>query len=145
MSPPCILVTGFPTSFLALRVVRKLLRDTPDSRLRLVVQSKSLERARELLADMEGATPGRVHVLEGDAASIDMGLSGAEWVALSGEVNIIHHCMAVTYLGAEREFATAANVGGIREAVELAEAAPNFERLVHWSSALGAASGSRST
>ena len=100
MTAPCILVTGFPTSFLALRVVRKLLRDTPDSQLRLVVQSKSLERARELLAGMEGATPGRVQVLEGDAASIDMGLSGAEWVALSREVNIIHHCMAVTYLGA---------------------------------------------
>ncbi len=136
MSTPCILVTGFPTSFLALRVVRKLLRDSTDTQLRLVVQSKSLERAKLMLADMEGATPGRVRVYEGDAAGIDMGLSGAEWTELSREVTVIHHCMAVTYLGAEREFATAANVGGIREAVELAEAAPQFERLVHWSSAL---------
>lgn len=136
MSAACHLVTGFPTSFLALRVVRKLLRDTPDTPLRLVVQNKSLDRANALLATMEGATPGRVRVYAGDAASIDMGLSGVEWMELSREVTVIHHCMAVTYLGAEREFAAAANVGGIREAVELAEAAPNFERLVHWSSAL---------
>jgi nucleoside-diphosphate-sugar epimerase len=136
MSAPCILVTGFPTSFLALRVVRRLLRDSLESPLRLVVQCKSLERAKALLASMEGASPERVRVYEGDAASIDMGLSGPEWLELSREVNVVHHCMAVTYLGAEREFATAANVGGIREAVELAEAAPNFERLVHWSSAL---------
>ena len=49
MSAPCVLVTGFPTSFLALRVVRKLLRDRTDIPLRLVVQSKSLERAKLML------------------------------------------------------------------------------------------------
>ena len=136
MNAPCTLVTGFPSSFLALRVVRKLLRDTPDAPLRLVVQSKFVERAKELLASMEGAHSERVRIYEGDAANIDMGLSGPEWLELSSEVNIIHHCMAVTYLGAERELAMAANMGGIREAVELAEAAPHFERLVHWSSAL---------
>ncbi len=138
MSAPAkaVLVTGFPTSFLALRVVRKLLTEAPETHLHLVVQPKSIERAGDILASLGSGARERITLYEGDAASIDMGLSGAEWKVLSQEVQVIHHCMAVTYLGAERDIATAANVDGMREAVELAEASPRFERLVHWSSAL---------
>lgn len=135
-----ILVTGFPTSFLAVRVVRRLLAE-PSNQLRLVVQPQSIEQAEAELTRLDGpdgiaGARERVQLLEGDAASIDMGLSGVEWTTLRDEVNIIHHCMAVTYLGADRTMAERANAGGAREVVELGEAAPGFERLVHWSSAL---------
>ena len=130
------LVTGYPTSFLADRVVRKLIGEEPDARLHLVVQSHSLDTARERIAALPERHRKRITVYEGDAASIDMGLSGAEWTRIANDVEVIHHCMAVTYVGAEREMTRRANIDGIREAIELAEEAPKFQRLVHWSSAL---------
>jgi nucleoside-diphosphate-sugar epimerase len=74
--------------------------------------------------------------LEGDVASLDLGLSGAEVRMLSREITWIHHCAAVTYLGATREVAERANVGGAREVLEIAEVAERLERLVHWSTSL---------
>lgn len=127
------LVTGFPTSFLATRVVRRLLEE-PSMELRLVVQESALGRARELLGEMQAGQ--RARLLVGDAASLDLGLSGAEVMALAGEVNLIHHCVAATYLGVEPETAERINVGTARETLELAELAENLERLVFWSTAM---------
>ncbi len=131
-----ILVTGFPTTFLATRVVQKLLRDDPTAQLRCVVQEKSMDRARELLDAHRKSERKRVTLLEGDIASMDLGLSGAEFLRLAGEVEVIHHCAAVTYLGVDRETAEEVNVGGAREILELSESADRLERLVHWSTAL---------
>ena len=127
------LVTGFPTSFLATRVSLKLLED-PAMELRLVVQEASLPRAREMLRTLE--VEDRVKVLVGDAASLDLGLSGDEVKELADEVDIIHHCVAATYLGVDRETAERTNVGTAREILEIAELAKNLQRLVFWSSAL---------
>lgn len=127
------LVTGFPSSFLATRVVRGLLAD-PAIELRLVVQEGSLPRARELLGELQAGE--RARILVGDAASLDMGLSGAEVTKLAEEVTIIHHCVAATYLGVDRKTAERLNVGTTREALEVAELAQNLERLVYWSTAL---------
>jgi thioester reductase-like protein len=132
-----VLVTGFPTAFLAVRVVRKLLLDERDVEIRCVVPPKFMQQAEEELARIDAPRLSeRVRVLEGDVVSMDLGLSGAEFNALADEVEVIHHCAAVTYLGAERAFAEAVNVAGTREVVELADSAKHFERLVHWSSAL---------
>ncbi len=130
------LVTGFPTSFLAARVVEKLLTEEPGLSLRLVVQDRFLERAQERLAALGPLAEGRVRVLEGDAAAMDLGLSGAEFVELAGEVDLIHHCAAITYFGVTAEVAHQLNVQGTREVLELASEADHLERLVHWSSAL---------
>lgn len=127
------LVTGFPTSFLATRVVRRLL-DDPETELRLVVQESALGRARELLGEMQAGE--RARILVGDAASLDLGLSGAEVMALAREVDLIHHCVAATYLGVDPKTAERINIGTAREALELAELAENLERLVFWSTAM---------
>jgi thioester reductase-like protein len=127
------LVTGFPTSFLATRVVRRLL-DDPEMELRLVVQETALGRARELLGEMQAGD--RARVLIGDAASLDLGLSGAEVMALAREVDLIHHCVAATYLGVDPKTAERINIGTARETLELAELAEHLERLVFWSTAL---------
>lgn len=131
-----IVVTGFPTSFLATRVVRDRLRRT-DEDVWCVVQSQHL-RAAERLRDEWLSTKqrGRLRLLEGDTASLDLGLSGSEFMMLAREVRTIHHCAAVTWLGVRRAEAERCNVAGAREVLELAEAAPDLERLVHWSSAL---------
>lgn len=134
------LVTGFPTSFLAVRLVRRLL-ETCETPLVCVVQRKSMPRAEAWRQSLPPARRARLTFLEGDVASLDLGLSGAEVRMLARDVTCIHHCAAVTYLGATREIAERANVGGTREVVELAEIGERLERLVHWSTAL--VSGSR--
>ncbi|MBO6936335.1 MAG: SDR family oxidoreductase [Deltaproteobacteria bacterium] len=127
------LVTGFPTSFLAVRVVRRLLED-PAMEVRLVVQETSLPRARELLGELQAGE--RARILIGDAAALDLGLSGAEIMALAEEVELIHHCVAATYLGVQKKTAERINVGTARETLELAELAKNLKRLVFWSTAM---------
>ncbi len=130
------LVTGFPTSFLATRVVQKLLAEEPGISLRLGVQERSLDRARVQLEKLGHRDRDRVRILEGDAAAMDLGLSGRELVELAREVDFIHHCAAITYLGVDHESARRLNVDGTREVLELAHEAEHLERLVHWSTAL---------
>jgi thioester reductase-like protein len=136
MAERVILVTGFPTTFLATRVVQKLLQDDPGASLRCVVQEKSRDRAEELLDRYRKSERKRVTILEGDIAAMDLGLSGPEFNRLASEVEVVHHCAAVTYLGVDRETAEEVNVGGAREILELAENADRLERVVHWSTAL---------
>jgi thioester reductase-like protein len=136
MSERVVLVTGFPTSFLAARVVAELLREDRQISVRLVVQERAMERAKSAIAEMDAADRRRIQILEGDAAAMDLGLSGSEFVALAREVHVIHHCAAVTYLGVEPDVARRLNVDGTREVIELAENAEHLERLVHWSTAL---------
>ena len=78
------LVTGFPTSFLATRMVRKILAEERHAQVRCVVQEKFLGRAREIVDALPVRDRERVTLLEGDVASMDMGLSGRERVELAG-------------------------------------------------------------
>lgn len=128
-----VLVTGFPTSFLATRVARKVLESSPLADLRFVVQPKHLDRAKELIAAMPQEQRDRVRLLEGDAAAMDLGLSGRELLDLANEVDVIHHCASVTWPGVDAGVAEQGNVGSAREVLELAEAADHLERLVYWS------------
>lgn len=130
------LVTGFPTSFLAVRVVQKLLDEEADLELVLVVQERAMERAEAQLRTLAAKDRKRVRILEGDAAAMDLGLSGKEIVQLAREVHFIHHCAAITYLGVDHDAARHLNVDGTREVLELAQDADHLERLVHWSTAL---------
>ena len=127
------LVTGFPTSFLATRVVRALLA-RPEIELRLVVQEGAVPRAREVLGELQAGE--RAQILVGDAAALDLGLAGKEVCALADEVELIHHCAAATYLGVDKKTAERINVGATREVLELAELAKGLRRLVFWSTAL---------
>jgi thioester reductase-like protein len=136
MSERVVLVTGFPTTFLAARVVQKLLISDPQAKIRCIVQEKSVSRAEEILDRFTKAERKRVTLLGGDTAAMDLGLSGPEFNKLAAEVEVVHHCAAITYLGVDRQIAEEVNVGGAREILELAEAAHRLERLVHWSTAL---------
>ena len=131
----CTLVTGFASTFLATRLVAKLLREEPDSSLCCVVPPKFAARARAIVDDLDPRDRARIELLEGDAAAMDLGLSGKELIALAERVQVIHHCAAVTYLGIDRRAAERVNVGATREVLELAELATGLERLVHWSTA----------
>ncbi len=130
------LVTGFPTSFLATRMVRKILAESPTDTVRCIVQEKFLERSAQVLETLPARDRERVTVLEGDVAAMDLGLTGKEFIALAEDVHVIHHCAAATYLGVAKDVAYRVNVDGVREVIELANEAKQLERLVHWSTAL---------
>jgi thioester reductase-like protein len=122
-----VLVTGFPR-MIARRVTSELLARRPHARITLLSRAKFLDEARAFVATLPGAA--RVEVLEADCASIDLGLSGAEWRALAREITHIQHHAYVSYEGAGVEEARALNVGGTRELLELARHAPNLRRFV---------------
>jgi thioester reductase-like protein len=122
------LVTGFP-GFIGKRLVRKLAESDPDGRMFLLVQPRSVETAREAIA---AAGIERAEVVEGDVVQMHLGLSGAEFKALAGDVTDVWHLAAVSRL-AEPEVVRRTNVEGTRNVLELAYAAKRLARLNHFS------------
>src|SRR5262245_5519358 len=135
-----VLLTGFP-SFGARKMCAELLRGPERTLVHAVVRGKFAEEARAALDELPLEQRSRVEVLEGDAASMDLGLSGKEFRDLTAHVDRIHHCASVSYLGVDRETAEQVNIGGTREILELASACPGLKCLVFHSTA--AVSGDR--
>ncbi|HEY1691775.1 MAG TPA: SDR family oxidoreductase [Polyangiaceae bacterium] len=129
MSGDVVLLTGLP-SLLARAVCAEVLARDPDARVEAIVRPKFMEEARAALDALPAAHRRRAHVIEGDAAAIDLGLSGAEFKLLTGEVTRIHHCAQVTYLGVDAKTAEHVNVGATSEIVELAASCRNLACLV---------------
>jgi thioester reductase-like protein len=128
-----VLLTGYP-SFLARAMLAEVLREGR-ALVHAVVRAKFAAEARALLDELPREQRARVNLLEGDAASIDLGLSGAEFHELTREVDRIHHCAQVTYLGVDRATAQHVNVDGAREILELASACASLKCLVFHSTA----------
>jgi thioester reductase-like protein len=129
-----VLVTGFP-SLLARAVCTEIVQSDRAAQVVCIARSKLAEEARAALSEMPASQRERVRLMEGDAAAIDLGLSGTEFKSLAREVTRIHHCAQVTYLGVDRGTAERVNVGGAREALELARQCDRLECLVFHSTA----------
>jgi thioester reductase-like protein len=127
------LVTGFP-AFTARRLVMQLLADDHDERIYLLCRDKFRDDAAAFVATLPDGGA-RVTVLEGDVASMDLGLAGGEYKALAAEVTAIHHAAAVYYLGAKRELVERVNVDGTRTMLEFAADCTRLRRFMHWSTA----------
>ncbi|MDP9152537.1 MAG: SDR family oxidoreductase [Myxococcota bacterium] len=134
MTDDVVLITGFP-ALLARTVCSEIVRSDAQARVVAVVRSKSLDEARSFVAALPPEDGARVQLLEGDAAAIDLGLSGEEFKRLTREVTRIHHCAQVTYLGVDRATAERVNVGATREAIELAVNCTKLQCLVVHSTA----------
>jgi thioester reductase-like protein len=128
------LVTGFP-SFAARKMVEQVLEAEPRTLLYLVVRSKFEREAKEHIEQLPKQQRDRVAMLDGDAAAMDLGLSGAEFRKLAGEIDRIHHVAQVTYLGVDRATAEHVNVRGTQEIIELAKACSSLQCLVLHSTA----------
>lgn len=128
-----VVLTGLPT-LLARRIAQRVL-DAPRARLVAVVRAKFQESARQFVDELPREARDRVTLLEGDAASMDFGLSGREFKRLAAEVDLIHHAAQVTYFGVDERTADAVNVRATREALELARAATHLRAFVHHSTA----------
>lgn len=131
-----VLLTGFPASLLARRLLDKILAAEPKTKIVCLVPRRFAERAAELLDRLAPAELERVELLRGDTAAMDFGLSGRRYLELVRSIDVIHHCAAVSYPGVRRELAERVNVGGTGEVLELVDTSDRLERLVFWSSAL---------
>ncbi|MBX3208246.1 MAG: SDR family oxidoreductase [Labilithrix sp.] len=129
-----VLLTGFP-SFAARKMCEELVRGPERTLVHAVVRAKSLVEAEGALDALPLEQRRRVVLVEGDAAAMDFGLSGAELRALAPEIDVIHHMAQVSYLGADRELAAQVNVNGAREVLEVAAECPALKNLVYHSTA----------
>lgn len=129
-----VLLTGLP-SFYARRLCEGLL-EVPKTLVHAVVPETLTNEAEDFRASLPLEQRARLHLLAGDAASMDMGLSGAEYRELAGEIDRIHHAANVSYLGVDERTAEQVNVGSAREAVEMGLVCRGLKALVHHSTAL---------
>jgi len=129
-----VLVTGFP-ALQARKLLVHLLAAEPETFVYAVVLKTLWPQAVEVLGALGPEQRSRVELLEGDAAALDMGLSGREYRAIGREIDRIHHVAHVSYAGVDRETAKLTNVRGAVEAIELAKASPSLRCLVHHSTA----------
>jgi thioester reductase-like protein len=134
-----VFLTGYP-SFSARKMCEEMVA-RPGVLVHAVVREKRAEDARAALDTLPLEQRRRVNIIEGDAAWMDLGLSGAEFRSLTKEVDVIHHCARVSYLGADRATVEHTNVNGAREILEFAESCANLKSLVYHSTA--AVSGDR--
>lgn len=100
-----------------------------------VVRPGAYEEAEGALDVLPLEQRNRVNLIEGDAAAIDFGLSGAELKVLTPEIDIIHHMAQVSYLGADKKQATYVNVNGARELIEVASQCKAIKNVVYYSTA----------
>ncbi len=126
-----VLLTGFP-SFQAKKMLGEILR-SPGVFVFAIVRAKFGDEARELVAKLDDDARRRVELVGGDVASMDLGLSGAEFRDLTARVTRIHHVAHVSYLGIDRKTAEHTNVVGTREVLEFALRARKLEAMVHHS------------
>lgn len=129
-----VLLTGFP-SFAARKMCEELLRTGARTLVHAVVKKDDEAEAREVLDALPLEQRSRVVLLEGDAASMDLGLSGAELGVIAPEIDRIHHMAQVSAPGADRKVAEHANVGGAREILEVARVCRSLKCLVFHSTA----------
>jgi dephospho-CoA kinase len=127
------LVTGFP-AFTTRRMIQQILAAEPDTKLYVLVRDKFAAEAVSFLGALPDAA--RAEVLIGDVSDMDLGLSSAEYRALSRELTWIHHLAGITFMGIDDDTARRVNVVGTRTVIDLARDAGRLERVVHWSTAM---------
>jgi nucleoside-diphosphate-sugar epimerase len=130
-----VLLTGFPSSFLARRLLPKVLEAEGEARVVCLAPKQQHDAAEAALRELPNAQRERVELLAGDTADMDFGLSGKRFLDLARRVEVVHHCAFATYAGVRRPAAERINIGGTAEVIELCEASSHGTRLVLWSTA----------
>jgi dephospho-CoA kinase len=133
LAGPTALITGFP-AFTARRMIRQLVAAEPETRLYVLAREPYAADAERFLAGLPDRAA--AEVLVGDVCDMDLGLSSAEYRALSRELTWIHHLAGVYFMGTDDDTARRVNVVGTRTVIDLARDAGRLERVVHWSTAM---------
>jgi len=136
-----LLLTGFPASFLARRMLTKVLASEAETQVVCLTPRAQLQAAETELGKLASGQRRRVEVAVGDTGDMDFGISGKRFLELAQRVDLVHHCAFATYAGVRRQIAERANIAGTGEVLELCEASERGCRLVLWSTC--SASGKR--
>lgn len=128
-----ILLTGYP-SFVARRMLTTIMDRAPEARVRLLVRPDHVDSARRHLEDA-GVDRERVLLLSGDVVSVDLGLSGTEYLDLIAHTTDVFHVASIWYLGVDRKETRAVNVTGARNILDAASEMKRLRRLNHFSTA----------
>ena len=130
-----VLVTGAPTPVaVAVALCVHLVATDPRARVRAVVPEHSTAAILAALGGLPPEQRARVELLTGDAASMDLGLSTAEYLAVAATTTTIHHLAAAFPRDPDARRRARAIVASTRSVLELAREAPRLRRVVHWSS-----------
>jgi len=128
-----VLISGFPSLY-AKRIAEVVLASEPRSFVYLVVPSARRAEADAALSAL-GVDEKRARVLEGEPTAMDLGLSGAEFRALSQEVDLIHHAAYAGLSRLEAQELSSASLAATAEILEFARAARSLRALVFHSTA----------
>jgi thioester reductase-like protein len=129
-----LLVTGYP-AFGARQLVAHLLRSQPTALVHALVEPEQLDLAQEHRASLEPSSRPRLELHEGSVTRIDLGLSGAEFRRLTGDVDRIHHMAYLAHLDVDRPSAERVNIRGTLEILEFARSCRSLRALIHHSTA----------
>ncbi len=133
---PLTLVTGFPR-LLARRLIQAELQRTPEheppSRVALLCHEAASAQAKEFAAALPEEQRARLQLLYGEVSHLHLGLSSAEYRALSGEVTDVLHAAESSQLSVDRAELQRINVEGTRTALDLAADAGRLRRFTHLS------------
>ena len=111
-----------------------ILERSTDARVRLLVRPDHVDSASRHLDDA-GVDRDRVMLLSGDVVSVDLGLSGTEYLDLIAHTTDVFHIASIWYLGVNRKQTRAVNVLGARNVLDAASEMKNLRRLNHFSTA----------
>lgn len=128
-----VLLTGYPNSFLARRLLSGLLSHSPHAMLHCLVPERFMQDAQAAVAALPPGDRGRVELVEGDVSAMDLGMPGPRYLEFAKRIDIVHHVPTATSPGVHPKVCEQVVVGGAAEVLELAEAG-DVERVVHWSS-----------
>ena len=115
-----VFITG-ASGFIGKRLVAKLLRATGHRRLRLIARRHS-RKSSLLLREAWGDGDARVNVVAGDITEPELGVAAKDARRLKGKIDHFFHLAAVYDLAADPAEVAAANVGGVRNALDFAKA-----------------------
>lgn len=128
-----ILITGYP-SFLARRLLDTILEREKDITIRLLARRDHVDDAARRIEELERPDVD-IQLLSGDVVSMDLGLSGAEYLDIVEHVTDIYHIASIWYLGVDKQTIHEVNVEGARNVIDAAMEMKNLRRLNHFSTA----------
>jgi thioester reductase-like protein len=126
-------LTGYP-GFIGKQLARQILDSRPRARLTILVQEKFKKDAQAYIQKMPAPHQARIHLVIGDVAKMDLGLSGPEIDDLTNSVTHVYHLAAVQHMSVSEQEAFRVNVGGTRNMLMLAREMTKLKRFSHFSS-----------
>lgn len=135
-----LLVTGFPSLYAA-TMIKHVLAAEASTFVYITAEAKHAAAAKALLDALPPDQRGRVELLEASPTAIDLGLSGAEFRAITRELDRIHHIPHVRDATAGKKAAPPVSVVCAAEVIAIAKACSSLRCLVLHSTA--AVSGDR--